>query len=90
MGEAHAPNANTGSVGRSASEAGLRSDAVATDSSARSARVRKANQSHAFDSPMPGEGKEARTARPDEGGSMLEIKQFRLMSTQPRVAQPHR
>ena len=41
MGEAHAPNANTGSVGRSASEAGLRSDAVATDLNALWRKVRK-------------------------------------------------
>jgi hypothetical protein len=25
-----------------------------------------------------------------EGGSMIEIKRFRLSATQPRVAQPHR
>jgi hypothetical protein len=28
--------------------------------------ARKASRSHAFDSPMPGEGRKARTARPDE------------------------
>jgi hypothetical protein len=29
-------------------------------------RIRQASQSHAFDSPVPGEYKEVRTARPDE------------------------
>jgi hypothetical protein len=63
---------------------------VATDSKTPWARVRKANQSHAFDSPVPGEGKEARTARPDEEESMIGIKQLRFSTTQPCVAQPHR
>jgi hypothetical protein len=50
MGEAHAPNANTGSVGRSVSGARERSETVATD------EVREASRSHASDSQSSSEG----------------------------------
>jgi len=39
---------------------------VTTDSKAPRLRIRKASRARAPDSPMPGEGKDARTAWPDE------------------------
>jgi hypothetical protein len=50
-GETHAPNANTGSVGWPASEARLRSDAAATESSALRPRSREASRARASGSP---------------------------------------
>jgi hypothetical protein len=57
-------NARTGCSGWSASEAGLRSDAGATDG------VREATQRHASESPSSGEGEGGRLF--DEIGNLVE------------------
>jgi hypothetical protein len=52
-------------------------------------KVREASRARAPDSPCRARAG-ARTARPDEGQSMIWINQLRWMSAQPHVDQPHR
>ena len=64
-------NADTGSVGRSVSGAGKRSDAVATEVRALRPRSRKASESHASHSPVPGEHMDVPTARPTKNSGRV-------------------
>jgi hypothetical protein len=66
MGELHDSERPDRSPGRSTSGAGKRSEVVATDPNAPWRRVRKASRARAPNSPWLGEGRDTRTAQPDE------------------------